>query len=76
MAAKKQNWSGLTHEQHIELLAMHSVEKLANDYYLNRLDDAHFRRYLAAQHDLWEPENLREFEHAGGPPTKDVVLGA
>ena len=43
---------------------------------LDELDDAHFRRYLAAQRDLWEPGNLREFEHAGGPPTKDVVLGA
>jgi hypothetical protein len=76
MAVTKQNWSGLTHKQRVELLAIHSVEKLAGDYYVDGLNDADFRRYLAAQRDLWEPGNLLEFEHAGGPPTKDVVLGA
>ena len=72
----KADWSTMTHREHVEALLRYTVEQLANDYYIDGFSDTDFSRHLAAQMELWDVHNVKELQSAGGPPTKDVVLGA
>ena len=72
----KADWSTMTHREHVEALSRYTVEQLANDYYIDGFSDTDFSRHLAAQVELWDVHNVKELQSAGGPPTKDIVLGA
>jgi hypothetical protein len=74
--ATKADWSNMSHRDHVEALSRYTVEQLANDYYIDGYTDTEFSRHLALQTELWDVHNVKEFQLAGGPPTKDVVLGA
>src|SRR5262249_2698684 len=53
-----------------------SVEQILRDYRLGDSDDSSFRSLLAREQILWEAKNIGNFQYAGKPPTKDIVLGA
>ena len=72
----KAAWSTMSHWEHVEALSLHTVEQLVNDYYIDGLSDTDFSRHLAAQMELWDVHNVKKLQSTGGPPTKDVVLGA
>src|SRR5579863_7623790 len=74
--AEKRNWLELSHEDRVLALQGSSLDQLVGDYELPGLSDAEFRRTLAEEASLWQASNVDKFEEAGGPPTKDVVLGA
>src|SRR5690242_10144768 len=73
---KKISWLGLGHEQRIAVLQDLSIEKILAQYELPGTSTKEFRALLVKQLSLWTPKNLGPFVMNGGPPTKDVVLGA
>ncbi len=72
----KPQWTALTHEQRIELLATFTVAQILDNYELPGRDLEAFRANLVKELSLWNPRNLGTFQMTGGPPTKDVVIGA
>ena len=74
--ARRQEWMALAHEDRVRLLRDLSIDLIAKDYTIRNQSDEDFKAYLARQRQLWEPDNVGTFEQAGGPPTKDIVLGA
>jgi hypothetical protein len=74
--SKKPGWKALTHEQRIQVLATMTVEQILDNYELPNSDLEDFRERLLEEISLWTPGNLGRFQLQGGPPTKDVVLGA
>jgi len=75
-ADKRTDWATLTHPQKVQVLASTSIEQIVRDYRNGDQPETAFKDVLARERRLWDPDNIREFKHAGQPPTKDVVLGA
>ncbi len=74
--AKKISWQGLEHQQRITILRDLSIDNIVAQYEIPGTSADEFRSTLAKQTSLWAPKNLGAFVMEGGPPTKDVVLGA
>jgi hypothetical protein len=74
--ANKASWESLTHEQRVKVLAETPFERIVEEYQLQDSTPDAFREVLARESRLWSPKNVGSFEHKGGAPTKDVVLGA
>ena len=72
----KADWSTMTHREHVQAMSRNTVERLANEYYIDGYSDTDFSRHLATQMELWDVHNVKVLQSAGSPPTKDVVLGA
>lgn len=75
MAAKR-NWMTLSHEQRVRVLGEMSIDDIVKTYKIEGQDEVTFRQGVVRELELWSPENVGKFEHAGDAPTKDVVLGA
>jgi hypothetical protein len=76
LVSNKQDWRTLEHKERVRVLRDSSVDQIVQDYRLSDDDEAAFRQVLAREHALWEARNIDEFQKAGKPPTKDIVLGA
>ena len=74
--AKKISWIGLSHQQRIQILQDKTVDQIIAQYEVPDTTPEDFRANLVKQLTLWVPKNLGAFDLKGGPPTKDVVLGA
>ena len=74
--AEKRNWLDLTHEERVFALQGSSPDQLVADYEMPGVAEVEFKRSLAEEATLWQASNVDTFQEAGGPPTKDVVLGA
>ncbi len=74
--AKKISWIGLDHQQRIQILKNETIDQIIAQYEMPDTAPEDFRANLVKQLTLWGPKNLGAFEMKGGPPTKDVVLGA
>lgn len=74
--AKKISWVDLSHEQRIQILKEQNVDQIIAQYEVPHTTPGDFRANLVKQLALWVPNNLGDFDLKGGPPTKDVVLGA
>ncbi len=72
----KISWLGLNHQQRIQILTDNTIDQIIAQYELPGSSDEDFRDTLVKQLRLWGPKNLGAFGMEGGPPTKDVVLGA
>src|SRR5437870_4076429 len=74
--ANQQDWSSLSHTDRILALQQSSLDQLVTDYKVpgDTADDR--KLFLQREQTRWLPNNVQEFKTAGGPPTKDVVLGA
>jgi hypothetical protein len=75
MAAKR-NWMTLSHEQRVRALREMSIDEIVKSYKIEGQDEVTFRQGIGRELQLWSPQNVSQFEHAGDAPTKDVVLGA
>ncbi len=75
MAAKK-DWMTLSHEQRVQALGDMSVDEIVENYLIDEQSEESFREIVGRELQLWNPSNVLRFKHAGGAPTKDVVLGA
>ena len=74
--AEKRNWLELSHEERIAALKGSSYDQIVTDYDLPGIAPAEFKRRIAAEASLWQAANIGQFEEGGGPPTKDMILGA
>ena len=74
--AKRISWIGLTHQQRIQILKDKTIDQIIAQYEVPDTAPEEFRTNLVKQLTLWMPRNLGSFDLKGGPPTKDVVLGA
>ncbi len=74
--ARRIAWQDLTHQQRVQVLKDETVDHIVAQYELHGTTPEEFRSTLARQLTLWAPQNLGRFDTKGGPPTKDVVLGA
>jgi hypothetical protein len=74
--ATKISWLGLGHQQRILILRELTPGKILSQYEIPGASFDEFRSTLVKQIRLWAPNNLGTFVMEGGPPTKDVVLGA
>src|SRR5438132_8806012 len=72
----KISWLGLTHQQRIQILKDKTLDQIIAQYELPETSSEDFRANLVKQLTLWIPKNLGDFDTKGGPPTKDVILGA
>lgn len=70
------SWLGLEHQQRIEILRDLSIDRIIAQYEVPGTTTEEFRAIIVKQISLWAPKNLGAFVMEGGPPTKDVVLGA
>jgi hypothetical protein len=73
---QKPDWTALTHDQRVRVLAEHTIETILGQYHFPGDDIEAFRTVLVKEQRLWEPRNLGAFKKAGSPPTKEVILGA
>ncbi len=73
---KKIMWPGLSHQQRIQILRDVTIDQIIAQYEVPETTPEAFRAGLVKQLTLWGPRNLGAFDLKGGPPTKDVVLGA
>jgi hypothetical protein len=76
VSAIKQDWLTLSHEERVRLLRDSSIGQIVQDYRLGDADESVLRERLGREQALWEARNVNDFEYAGRPPTKDIVLGA
>jgi hypothetical protein len=74
--AKRQNWETLPHPDKIRKLKSLTDDEIISSYLPAGMSEAEFRKNLKLQRELWRPENLGELKTAGGPPKKDLFLGA
>jgi hypothetical protein len=72
----KPDWSRLSHTERIRILAESSIDQIAGDYVLAGSEPEEFRKHLARERELWEAGNVGDFEYAGDPPNKEIILGA
>ena len=74
--SQREDWSKLSHLVRVRILRDSSIDQIVRDYTVENADDATFRDVLSREQHLWQVRNVGEFEYAGDPPTKDIVLGA
>jgi Histidine kinase-, DNA gyrase B-, and HSP90-like ATPase len=74
---KKTEWAALTHADKLAVLRDVPFDQIIADYAHEGSDDQSFRELLSREKSLWQA-NLYETEEKkkGGPPNKEVVLGA
>jgi len=73
---RKISWPALSHQQRIQILRDETIDQTIAQYEVPDTVPEDFRADLVKQLSLWAPKNLGDFDMGGGPPTKDVVLGA
>jgi len=72
----KISWTGLSHQDRIQILKEMRIDQIIALYEMPDVTPEDFQDRLVKQLTLWAPKNLGDFDTKGGPPTKDVVLGA
>ena len=70
------SWPGLSHQKRVQILRDKTIDQIIAQYEVPNTPPEAFRTDLVKQLTLWGPKNLGDFDLKGGPPTKDVVLGA
>jgi hypothetical protein len=77
MAATKPNWNELSHDDKLSVLRRYSVDQIVRDYHVPNIEEADFRSIVNRELVLWQPaNNAGKPKKRGGPPNKEVVLGA
>ena len=64
----KIEWSQLSHQQRVKVLAEMPIDQISNAYESAGFDQVSFRHMLAQEHKLWNPENVASFKTAGQAP--------
>lgn len=73
---KRIDWNGLSHQDRVKVLAATPLDQILGEYRSGDHPETAFREQLVREFRLWDPQNVSSFLTKGGPPTKDVVLGA
>jgi hypothetical protein len=74
--SKRRTWDELEHAEKIEKLKFTSIDDLVDFYRPQDVTEASFMAQLAQEIELWKPEDIGEKRTAGGPPKKELFLGA
>ena len=74
--AKTKSWNDLTHDDKLDLLRRKSDADILQGFLPKGTSESVFTKELIRARELWKPENVRTAKKIGGPPKKEILIGA
>jgi hypothetical protein len=74
--SKNLTWDELSHDDKLDLLRRKTDLEIIGSYLPTGTSESAFKNELSRARNLWKPENLSSPKKIGGPPKKEILIGA